>query len=188
MLSLFLLPNSRFFIIFVVSHGSTVFVHPFIMSSREESPIYVMINFQTENVTMPEIDLRLMGKWLQAVALDHERKIGTMVYRFCSDEDILRYNRDFLQHDYFTDVITFDYSSAKVVSGDIVISLDTVASNAEAFGVSYLSELYRVIVHGLLHLCGIDDKAPGAREIMEANENRALAMLEKMQQSSPSDI
>lgn len=139
-----------------------------------------MLDFQTENVEMPAIDTAKVFKWLEAVAADHDMRLGDVTYRFCSDEDILRYNRDFLGHDYYTDIITFDYTSGHKVSGDLVISLDTVASNAEEFGDSYPRELLRVIVHGVLHLCGIDDKGPGEREIMEAEENKALALYDTL--------
>ena len=103
-------------------------------------------------------------------------------YIFCDDEEILRVNRQFLDHDYYTDIITFDDCIGRMLRGDMFISLDTVRSNAEGLGVSYDSELRRVIVHGILHLCGINDKGPGEREIMEAAENDALALLEEMSQ------
>ena len=92
------------------------------------------------------------------------------------DEKMLEMNREYLGHDYYTDVITFDYDEDDIVSGDIIISLDTVKSNAELYAKSYDEELHRVIIHGILHLCGINDKGPGEREIMERAENRALAM------------
>jgi len=98
-------------------------------------------------------------------------------YIFCDDEYILDTNRKYLQHDYYTDIITFDYSNRRRISGDMVISLDTVRTNAEQFAKSYDSELLRVIIHGVLHLCGINDKGPGEREIMEQHENEALAIV-----------
>ena len=85
--------------------------------------------------------------------------------------------RSYLQHDYYTDIITFDYTGGNKISGDLFISLDTVRTNAEQFGATYREELFRTIIHGILHLCGINDKGPGEREIMEENENRALALL-----------
>ena len=87
-------------------------------------------------------------------------------------------NNEYLGHDYYTDIITFDYDEDDVINGDIVISLDTVRTNAEQFGKTYDDELHRVIIHGILHLCGINDKDLGEREIMEENENKALALLE----------
>ena len=99
-----------------------------------------------------------------------------MSYIFCNDKRILEVNREFLQHDYYTDIITFDYTEGDVISGDVFISLDTVRSNSEQFATEYDEELHRTIIHGILHLCGINDKGPGEREIMEAAENKALAM------------
>lgn len=89
-------------------------------------------------------------------------------------------NRQYLKHDYYTDIITFDYCEGDLLSGDLFISLDTVRSNAELFGKTYEEELHRVIIHGILHLVGINDKGPGEREIMEAAENKALALLSQM--------
>ena len=93
-----------------------------------------------------------------------------------NDEKILEINNEYLQHDYYTDVITFDYNENDVLNGDIVISLDTVRTNAEKFGKTFDDELHRVIIHGILHLCGLHDKAPGEREQMEKAENKALAL------------
>ena len=135
-----------------------------------------MISFETKNVMMPLLDFEKVEIWLNEVAASYQKIIGNLNYLFCDDEEILRVNKEFLQHDYFTDIITFDYSRKNRVGGDIFISLETVKSNAEDLGVSYKEELLRVIVHGLLHLCGIDDKGPGEREIMEENENKALTM------------
>ena len=100
----------------------------------------------------------------------------TLWYIFCSDEKILEVNRQYLQHDYYTDIITFDYCEGDRLSGDLFISLDTIRTNAEQFGTSYENELHRVIIHGILHLCGINDKGPGEREIMEGAENKALSI------------
>ena len=125
---------------------------------------------------LPELDFGNVEAWLGEVAASHGKRIGNVNYLFCDDEEILRVNREFLRHDYFTDIITFDYSRRDRIGGDIFISLDTVRSNAEDLGVAYDNELLRVIAHGVLHLCGIDDKGPGEREIMEANEDAALAL------------
>ncbi len=108
---------------------------------------------------------------------EHGRIAGPLTYIFCGDEKIIEVNREFLRHDYYTDIITFDYTRGRRVSGDMFISLDTVRSNAELVGQPYGRELHRVIIHGVLHLCGINDKGPGEREIMEAHEEQALAML-----------
>ncbi|MGM9871118.1 MAG: rRNA maturation RNase YbeY [Muribaculaceae bacterium] len=135
------------------------------------------INWNTENVAMPALDFEAVNNWIVAVAASHSRIVGDLTYIFCDDERILEVNRRFLNHDYYTDIITFDYSTGRLVSGDMFISLDTVKSNAVGLGQVYARELLRVIVHGVLHLCGINDKGPGEREIMEANEDKALAML-----------
>ena len=135
-----------------------------------------MITYNSEGVRMPKIKKRDTSAWIKAVAASYGRKVGEIGYLFVDDEKILEVNREYLGHDYYTYVITFDYDEDDTVSGDIVISLDTVRSNAELFGKSYEDELYRVIIHGILHLCGINDKGPGEREIMEAAENKALAM------------
>lgn len=135
-----------------------------------------MISFEAKNIEMPDVDFSKTEMWLYEVAAQHNRIIGNLNYLFCDDEEILTINRKFLQHDYFTDIITFDYSHKERVSGDIFISVETVKSNAEKLDAKFNSELLRVIVHGLLHLCGIDDKGPGEREIMEVNENNALAL------------
>ena len=126
---------------------------------------------------MPNIHIERIRTWVQTVAADYGRRVGDITYVFVDDEEILRVNREFLQHDYYTDIITFDDSQADLISGDLFISLDTVHSNAEEFGFSYEQELHRVIIHGILHLCGINDKGPGEREIMEAAENEALGKL-----------
>jgi len=125
---------------------------------------------------MPKIKKRDTTTWIRRVAATYGKKVGEVGYLFCDDEHILEVNREFLQHDYYTDIITFDYCEDDVLNGDIVISLDTVRSNAELFGKSYEEELHRVIIHGILHLCGQNDKGPGEREQMEAAENRALAL------------
>ena len=137
-----------------------------------------MITYNTDGVKMPKIRKRDTSAWIRAVAAAHGYKVGEVGYMFVDDEKILEVNNEYLGHDYYTDVITFDYDEGDVINGDIVISLDTVRTNAEQFGKTYDDELHRVIIHGILHLCGINDKGPGEREIMEENENKALAMLE----------
>jgi probable rRNA maturation factor len=135
-----------------------------------------MISYNTINVKMPPIARRANSAWVKAIAARYGKRIGEIAYIFCDDAEILNVNRQYLQHDYYTDIITFDYCEDDRISGDLFISLDTVRSNAELFGKTYEDELRRVIIHGILHLCGINDKGPGEREIMEAAENEALAM------------
>ena len=136
-----------------------------------------MITYNVDGIKMPKIKKREISRWIKAVAATYGRKIGEIGYMFVSDEKILQVNNEYLGHDYYTDIITFDYDEGTVINGDIVISLDTVRTNSEQFGKTYDDELHRVIIHGILHLCGINDKGPGEREIMEANENKALALL-----------
>ena len=136
-----------------------------------------MISYNTINVKMPAIRRRDTSAWVKAVAANYGKKVGEIAYIFVDDEEILRVNREYLQHDYYTDIITFDYTEGDTISGDLFISLDTVRTNAEQFAKPYDEELHRVIIHGILHLCGINDKGPGEREIMEAAEDKALAML-----------
>ena len=136
-----------------------------------------MISYNAEGVRMPKLRKRDTSAWIKAVAAHYGRTVGEVGYMFVDDEKILEVNREYLGHDYYTDIITFDYDEDDVINGDLVISLDTVRTNAEKFGKTYDEELHRVIIHGILHLCGINDKGPGEREIMEAAENKALAML-----------
>ena len=143
-----------------------------------------MITYQTEGIRMPDIKKRPTTAWIRAVAATYGKRVGDVNYIFCNDERILEVNREYLQHDYYTDIITFDYTEDDVISGDLFISLDTVKTNSEQFATGYDEELHRTIIHGILHLCGINDKGPGEREIMEAAENRALEMRNEAQQRS----
>lgn len=136
------------------------------------------INYMVQgNAAMPDLNEKAMQEWIVAVAQQHHQRVGCLTYVFCDDEYILQTNREFLGHDYYTDIITFDYTNSRHIAGDMVISLDTVRSNAEMLGTLYDTELMRVIIHGVLHLCGINDKGPGEREIMEQHENAALSIL-----------
>lgn len=135
-----------------------------------------MITYNADGVKMPQFGKRANTVWVKSVAAAYGKKVGDIAYIFVDDGKILEVNRQYLQHDYYTDIITFDYSEGDVISGDLFISLDTVGSNAAQLGTPYDEELRRVMIHGILHLCGINDKGPGEREAMEAAENRALAL------------
>ena len=135
-----------------------------------------MVSYSAENVRFPNIKRRETTAWIRRVAASYGKTVGEVGYLFCDDEHILEVNREFLGHDYYTDIITFDYCEGKVLNGDLMISLDTVFTNADKFGRPYDEELHRVIIHGILHLCGLNDKGPGEREQMEAAEDKALAM------------
>ena len=135
------------------------------------------IAYYAEEVKLPAIKKKAVGDWIRKVASLYGKRTCDISYIFCSDEKILEVNKQYLQHDYYTDIISFDYTEGTKISGDLFISLDTVKSNSENFGTDYTEELHRIIIHGILHLCGINDKGPGEREIMTQKENEALALL-----------
>lgn len=141
----------------------------------------VNITWNTEDgVTMPRLDFKSVESWIARVAEGLGFEIGRLNYIFCDDEGILDVNRRYLGHDYYTDIITFDYSRGrKRLCGDMYISLDTVKSNSLLVDQPAARELLRVIIHGVLHLCGINDKGPGEREIMERHEDESLALLDR---------
>lgn len=136
-----------------------------------------MITYNAQGTSLPDIDQPAVSQWLADVAASRDRRIGDINYIFVDDETILSMNRQFIGHDYYTDHIGFDYCQGRILSGDIYISVDTVCTNAEKFSVTYEQELHRVIVHGLLHLCGIADKTPSQRLVMERAEDEALSLL-----------
>lgn len=133
-----------------------------------------MISFHADNTPMPNINLSQVEHWIRAIAAQYGFSVGELNYIFCDDEKILAVNKEFLQHDYYTDVITFDYSTRTRVNGDIYISLDTVATNAEQVDTTFIHELHRIIIHGLLHLTGQADKTPETKAQMTAKEEDAL--------------
>ena len=134
-----------------------------------------MIRFTADSIEMPALEERKVARWIRAVAADYGFSVGNINYIFCSDERELAVNREFLGHDYYTDVITFDYSTGSTLNGDIFISLDTVRSNAEMVEVTFEKELYRIIIHGVLHLTGQGDKTPETKAQMTEKEEKALA-------------
>lgn len=137
-----------------------------------------MIQYCAENIVVPEFDRPAVEHWIRAVAAGYGFSIGQIQYIFCDDARMLEVNRQFLQHDYYTDHIGFDYSRGKVLNGDMYISVDTVRSNAEELGVSFENELLRILIHGILHLTGQEDKTPEGREEMTNKENKALELYE----------
>lgn len=126
---------------------------------------------------MPTLDQSSIRRWIKTIAAHYGFAVGTIHYIFCSDQRELEINRAFLGHDYYTDVITFDYSTPTTINGDIFISLETIQSNAEMIGVSFDNELMRIIIHGILHLTGQMDKTPETKAEMTAKENHALSIL-----------
>jgi len=138
------------------------------------------ISYYSEDIPLPSFKKRILNKWIKQIATNYDKIIGSVTYLFCTDNKILEVNKQYLQHDYFTDIITFDYSEGNKISGDLVISLDTVFTNSDKFKTDYMDELYRVIIHGILHLCGINDKTSEEQTIMTDAENKALALLKDM--------
>ncbi|MDR1372738.1 MAG: rRNA maturation RNase YbeY [Dysgonamonadaceae bacterium] len=136
--------------------------------------------FDTLEVNPPKLQRRKIKQWIARTISEFRKQTGEITYIFCSDSEILRINNQYLEHDYYTDIITFDYSECDTVSGDLFISLDTVKSNAENFGTAFDDELCRVMIHGILHLCGLDDKTPKEQSEMRENENRALQKLTEL--------
>ncbi|WP_295937834.1 rRNA maturation RNase YbeY [uncultured Alistipes sp.] len=126
----------------------------------------------------------LTTTWLRQVALEEGYVLGEVNYIFCSAQQLLAMNRQYLGHDYYTDVITFDYSDRKgrrIISGDIFIDVETVADNARALGFTTLQEMRRVVVHGVLHLCGQGDKTPRTNVQMHRKEDKYLKFWEDKQ-------
>lgn len=137
-----------------------------------------MVRYYTDDCAYRLPQKRLTAAWLRDVARAEGYGLGDVNYIFCSARKLLEMNRQFLGHDYFTDVITFDYSDrrdARIVSGDVFIDVETVADNARLYGASRLDEMRRVVVHGLLHLCGQGDKTPRANRQMHRKEDKYLA-------------
>jgi rRNA maturation RNase YbeY len=132
------------------------------------------INFFSEEISFKPKNVAKLKAWLKEVAAEEGYQIGTLNYVFCNDEYILQANKQYLQHDYYTDIITFDYTNKQKISGDLIVSIDTVSSNAEMFGVDANHELSRVVVHGVLHLCGYKDKQPEEEVLMREKENYYL--------------
>lgn len=134
-----------------------------------------MVSYYTEDISFQFKEKRLTSRWLKFVAESETKRLGDIAVIFCSDHYILDVNMKYLQHDYFTDIITFDYCEGNVLSGDLFISIDSVRENAAFYGSEFADELNRVIVHGLLHLIGYDDHAEEDIAQMRAKENYYLS-------------
>ena len=134
------------------------------------------ITFQSEGIEHPKIDEKKLSQWIESVAKKHNKKVGEISYLFCDDEKILEVNQQYLNHDFYTDIITFDYSEGNKISGDVIISLQTVESNSQMYKTTYLEELHRVIIHGILHLLGLNDLTEEEEKAMRDEEDNALKM------------
>jgi probable rRNA maturation factor len=139
-----------------------------------DSTLNMEINFFNEDLTMPEFNQSAVSAWIDEVICAHELHTGCLNFIFCSNNYLLKINQDFLNHDYYTDVITFDYCENKRVSGDVYISVEMVKENADKLAQDSLNELLRVIIHGVLHLCGYNDKTKQEKDEMTQQENLAL--------------
>ena len=132
-----------------------------------------MIQFFFENIDKITIDSTL-AVWLEDIILTEGKKPGDINYIFCDDEYLLQVNKEYLQHDYYTDIITFDYVKGKTISGDIFVSLPRIFDNAETLSKDFDSEFFRVLAHGILHLCGYKDKTDEEISIMRNKEDYYL--------------
>ena len=140
-----------------------------------------MVSFYTQDTPFKYKGKRLASRWLSEVTSREGCRIGAVSIVFCSDPVILDVNRKYLGHDYYTDIITFDYCEEEVLNGDLFISVDTVCANSAEYGTTFHEELSRVIVHGLLHLIGYDDHTEADIAEMRMKENEALALLKTME-------
>lgn len=143
-----------------------------------------MINFTNISIPLPALNKQLISRWIKAVAKGYGKKTAPITYIFCDDEKILEVNRQYLQHDFYTDIISFDYSEKDSISGDIFISIDTVKSNAESLGIDFGDELHRVIIHGVLHFCGLQDGTSEEEKQMREAEDEALEVLKTLETSA----
>jgi len=134
------------------------------------------VSYNALDVPFPKIKRRLTTKWIYLAIEKNHKKVGDISYVFCSDEEILKINKQYLNHAYYTDIITFDYSEGDKLSGDLFISLDTVKSNSEKFKTNYNEELRRVMIHGILHLCGYEDNTPMKKKTLHLKEDELLEL------------
>lgn len=134
-------------------------------------------NFFNEGITFKLAGKKNLKSWIKCVVESHHKKLGEINFVFASDEYVIEINREYLKHNYFTDIITFNYNSCEVISGDIFISVDTVKRNANTYSVSFVNEIHRVIIHGVLHLIGFDDKTEELQKIMKEQEDSSLEIL-----------
>ena len=138
------------------------------------------IRFSSQNRNLDDFRLMEVKKWITEVIFRYGKKVGNISYFFCDDEYLLGVNQQFLNHDTYTDIITFDYVVSDLISGDIMISLDRVGENARKYDVSFEWELLRVVIHGVLHLLGQGDKTEAEAAEMRRQEEESLALWKEM--------
>lgn len=136
------------------------------------------IQFFTEDISSVSIKKNNLKKWISNLVKNENCVLGDLNIIFCSDDYILNINKQYLQHDYYTDIITFDYCVDKTINGDLFISIDTVKSNSEKFKTNFNQEIHRVIFHGVLHLVGYKDKTSKDEKLMREKENQYLDLFE----------
>ena len=134
-----------------------------------------MIQFFFENIDEINIDPDV-NKWLENIIMSEEKKVGEITYVFCDDEYLLKINQDYLKHDYYTDIITFDYVKGKTISADIFVSLPRILENTQLHSKDFKDEFHRVLAHGILHLCGYKDKTQEEILLMREKENFYLSL------------
>ena len=135
-----------------------------------------MISFQNQSISFKLKDKTKLKLWIKSIVNKEKHVVGTLNYIFCSDSELLEINIKHLNHNTFTDIITFDYTEDKKISSDIFISIDRVIENSKKFDTSFENELHRVMIHGVLHLCGYKDKTKSDAELMRKKENWALKL------------
>jgi len=136
------------------------------------------ISYFTEDVKLPsKFPKRKLSKWIKEIAENHQKEIESIVYVFCTEEKILEINRQYLNHNFYTDIITFDYTKRHIINGEMYISLETVRSNSIMYQTKFAEELYRVMIHGVLHLCGLKDNSVRLQKKMSWEEDIALKVL-----------
>jgi rRNA maturation RNase YbeY len=145
--------------------------------------ISIQINFLKADISFVPKQKKLLRQWIALTIQAHHKKLGQIDYIFCSDEHLLQMNKQYLNHHTLTDIITFDYSNELTaeVAGEIYISINRVRENAEVFKCTFNDELHRVMIHGVLHLCGFKDKTKNQKQIMRAQEDEAIQSLKKLQ-------
>lgn len=136
-----------------------------------------IINFYNKDVKLRLNNKTQLKNWIKSCALSESKIVGEISVIFCSDEHILEINKEHLNHDYYTDIITFNYNSETNISGDLFISIDTVKDNAKALGIVFEKELYRVIIHGVLHLIGYNDKTRTQQKQIRKKEDFYLSKI-----------
>jgi probable rRNA maturation factor len=140
---------------------------------------FMAITFNSQTTGFSPKGKTALRNWIKLIAKKEKRDCGSISYVFCTDEELLEINRQYPNHKTLTDIITFDYTEGKKISGDIFISVERVEENAEKYKVEFENELHRVMIHGILHLCGYKDKTPKDEKLMRKKEDEALALFPK---------